>query len=55
MQDEKPKLTMPHSHIRDTAIEIEKHNMSAPIHVPKTHDDYLGIRKAAHRHHEFKE
>jgi len=55
MHDEKPKLTLPHSHIRDKAIVIEKHTGTAPVDVPKTHDDFLGIRKAAHRHHEFKD
>jgi hypothetical protein len=58
MEDEKPKLTLPRSvGIREHAIEIEKHNATAPIHVPKTHDDFLHVRDVARRHHpeHFKE
>jgi len=44
-------LKMPQSHIRDKAIEIERHNMSVPLPVPKSHDDHLGVQHLAGRHH----
>jgi hypothetical protein len=48
--DEKPKLTIPRSHIREKATAIEKDNMSGHPKLPETHDDYLGIQKMATRH-----
>ncbi len=49
MREENPKLKMPH--IREKAMEIETHNNTGHMHLPKTHDDYLGVQHAAKKHH----
>ena len=51
MKEEKPKLTMPRSHIRERVIELETHNATAPIHVPKSHDDFMGVQHLHAKHH----
>ena len=51
MEEERPKLRMPATHLRETVIEIEKHTGSVTGPLPKTHDDYAGVLHLAKRHH----